>query len=366
MSLRYLSVCSGIEAASVAWHPLGFTPVAFSEIDEFASAVLKHRYPSVTNLGNMCDHKEWSFEHPIDLLVGGTPCQSFSVAGLRRGLDDPRGNLALVYLGIVDQFKPRWVVWENVPGVLTSNGGGDFNSFISGLVQLGYNCAYRVLDCQYFGLAQRRKRVFVVGHRGDWRGPAAVLFEPGCMRRDNPPSRQKGPEDTIRTEGSAGGSSWPATVTNTLTASFGAKKGLEYQHINNGCTWFVPGRDYIAATLRTKRPGESGRENDFTHILPSISYPLTSGLRMNTPDKETYVAEKQSNTMLVRRLSVIECERLQGFDDNYTCVPFRGKSEIFCPDTPRYRVVGNSMAVPVMRWIGRRITIADKIMSNHN
>ena len=166
--MKYGSVCSGVEAASVAWHPLGWEPQWFSEIEKFPSAVLGHHYPNVPNLGDMTKFKEWPNDRPIDVLVGGTPCQSFSVAGLRKGLDDPRGNLMLTYLAIAERYRPRWLVWENVPGVLSSNKGRDFGTFLGALGKLGYGFAYRVLDAQYFGVAQRRKRVFVVGYLGDW------------------------------------------------------------------------------------------------------------------------------------------------------------------------------------------------------
>ena len=189
--MRYLSVCSGIEAATVAWHNLGWTPVAFSEIEPFPSAVLKHHYPHVPNVGDMTKFKEWNLE-PIDLLVGGTPCQSFSVAGLRKGLDDPRGNLMLTFLAIAERERPKWIVWENVPGVLSSNGGRDFGTFLAALGELGYGWAYRVLDAQWFGVAQRRRRVFVVGCLGDQAGAAAVLFESESVCRNPAPSREKG------------------------------------------------------------------------------------------------------------------------------------------------------------------------------
>jgi len=146
--VRYLSVCSGIEAASVAWKPLGWTPVAFAETEAFPRAVLAHHYPNVLNFGDMNRWKEWP-DAALDVLVGGTPCQSFSVAGLRQGLADPRGNLALVYLAIADRYRPRWILWENVPGVLSSDGGRDFGAFIGGLAELGYHAAWRVLDAQY-------------------------------------------------------------------------------------------------------------------------------------------------------------------------------------------------------------------------
>jgi len=174
--LRFLSVCSGMEAASVAWEPLGWKAVGFSEIEPFPCAVLAHRFPNTPNYGSLTEYQSWPLEPgAIDLLVGGTPCQSFSVAGLRKGLTDPRGNLALTFLGLADKLKPRWIVWENVPGVLSSNGGRDFGAFLGALVQLGYGFAYRVLDAQHFGVPQRRRRVFVVACLGDWRAAAEVL-----------------------------------------------------------------------------------------------------------------------------------------------------------------------------------------------
>jgi DNA (cytosine-5)-methyltransferase 1 len=195
--MNYLSVCSGIEAASVAWHDFGWNPVGFSEIEKFPSEVLKHHYPDVPNLGDMTKFKEWELgADRLDLLVGGTPCQAFSVAGLRKGLDDPRGNLSLTYVAILNKFRPKWCVWENVPGVLSSNGGKDFGSFLSALVELGYGWSYRVLDAQYFGVAQRRRRVFVIGHFGDWKPAAEVLFESESLQRHLKPSRKKGKEIT--------------------------------------------------------------------------------------------------------------------------------------------------------------------------
>ena len=189
--MRYLSVCSGIEAASVAWHSLGWTPVGFSEIEPFPCAVLAHHFPKVTNYGDMSKFRDWSIRAgDIDLLVGGTPCQSFSVAGLRQGLKDPRGNLMLTFLAIAEHLKPKWILWENVPGVLSSNGGRDFASFLGALGQLGYGFAYRVLDAQWCrthghprAVPQRRRRVFVVGCLGDQRSAAKVLFESESLQR---------------------------------------------------------------------------------------------------------------------------------------------------------------------------------------
>jgi DNA (cytosine-5)-methyltransferase 1 len=224
--VRYLSVCSGIEAVSVAWRPLGFTPVAVSEIDAFPCAVLAHHYPDTPNWGDMRAFQEWP-DAVVDVLVGGTPCQSFSVAGLRAGLADPRGNLALTFLAIAGKYRPRWVVWENVPGVLSADShdapdprppaidlAGDdepadgtevvvedeydsdenhaFACLLAGFSELGYFGAYGTLDAQYTGLAQRRKRLFAVFHLGDWHRAAAVLFESACLRGDPPPRRTAG------------------------------------------------------------------------------------------------------------------------------------------------------------------------------
>lgn len=181
--MRYFSCFSGIEAASVAWEPLGWTPVGFSEIDPFASAVLAHRFPNVRNYGDITKHHEWDIGRgSVDVLVGGSPCQAFSVAGLRKGLDDPRGQLTLVYLQLAARIEPEWIVWENVPGVLSADGGRAFGAFLGGLAELGYGFAWRVLDARFFGVPQRRRRVFLVARRaGDWQRPAEVLLEPAGL-----------------------------------------------------------------------------------------------------------------------------------------------------------------------------------------
>lgn len=226
--MRYASVCSGIEAATVAWHGLGWKPVWFSQYDpehnyksgpDFPSSVLAHRFPEVPNLGDMTKLRDNDIykQSEFDLLVGGTPCQAFSIAGLRAGLDDDRSNLALEFIRILRNKRPRWFLWENVPGVLSSNGGADFASILSGFTGRdvgaqkfekagiiegdGYSIAWRVLDSQYFGVPQRRRRVFVVGHLGnDWRPPTAVLFEPESLRRDFTPGGKKRKGTTGSTE----------------------------------------------------------------------------------------------------------------------------------------------------------------------
>ncbi len=204
--MKFLSVCSGIEAASQAWHPLGWEAVAFSEIEKFPSAVLAHHYPNTPNLGDMTKFHEWQ-QYLIGCLVGGTPCQAFSVAGLREGLNDPRGNLTLTFLAMAAKYRPRWVVWENVPGVLSDRTNA-FGNLLAGLGELGYGWAYRVLDAQYFGVAQRRKRVFVVACLAGWERAAEVLFEPESLSGNPPPSREAGqriaPTLAARTKGGGG------------------------------------------------------------------------------------------------------------------------------------------------------------------
>ncbi len=352
--MKYLSVCSGIEAATVAWHPLGWTPVAFAEIDPFPCAVLNHRYPDIPNLGNLSNFNAWpAFE--IDLLCGGTPCQSFSVAGLRAGFTDPRGNLALTFLGVAERYRPAWVVWENVPGVLSSNGGRDFGAFLGALGQLGYGWAYRVLNAQYFGVPQRRRRVFVVGYLGDWRTAAKVLFEPYCLSGNSPPGRSAGEDVAGALEARVGAGGFPGT--------------------DGAC-----GGHLVPAISRTLNAGGMGRQDSETETLvvaPVLSRPYAdnasreSGLIAATLTKQyashhgrtagnnggVATGQLQPEACGVRRLTPRECERLQGFPDDYTLVPHRGKP---AADGPRYKALGNSMAVPVMRWIGERIQMHSK------
>ena len=274
----YGSVCSGIEAATVAWEPLGWKPAWFSEIEPFPNSVLKYRYPDIPNLGDMTKIYDQIKKNEINLLVGGTPCQSFSLEGNREGLDDHRGNLALEFCKLADKAQPRWVVWENVPGVLSSGQGRDFGAVLGQLAQFGYGIAYRVLDAQYFGVPQRRRRVFVVGHRGDWRPAAQVLFERACFEGNHQKSQ--------KSEG---------RIASTIKAGY-FKCWNDLANVANLCD-----------------AGKFGR-----------------------------------------RLTPLECERLQGFPDNYTNVPKAS-------NTDRYKAVGNSMAVPVMRWIGERIKLVSSL-----
>ena len=241
--MRYLSVCSGVEAASLAWKPLGWSPAAFAEIEPFPCEVLAARFGSnlpgealatngVPNLGDITRFAAWP-DLAIDLLVGGTPCQAFSIAGLRAGLADPRGNLALTYLAILDRYRPRWFLWENVPGVLSSDKGRDFGAFIGGVAELGYGCAWRVLDAQYvrvdgYGRAvpQRRNRLFVVGHSGaDCRRAAAVLFDAASLRRDSPPRREAGQDAASAVGGGPDGGGVAGTVSAKWAKGTGGPAG---------------------------------------------------------------------------------------------------------------------------------------------
>ena len=306
--MKYGSVCSGVEAASLAFEPLGWQPQWFSEIDKFPSAVLQHHWPDVPNLGDMTSNEFKQRATPVDLIVGGTPCTSFSVAGLRKGLDDQNGNLALEFCRLIDRATPKWFVWENVPGVLSSNKGRDFGSIVGAMAEIGYNVAWRILDAQFFGTPQRRRRIFLIGHSGaDGRQAAAVLFEQHSLQGHPAPSREKG-----------------QNVAPAVTS------GPPFSRTGN----------LICVNAREDPIHTSGKS------LPLGA--LDRGHAIATP-------------MQVRRLTPRECERLQGMPDDHTRIPWRNKPAEECPDTPRYKAIGNSMAVPVMRWIGQRIDLVDTI-----
>jgi DNA (cytosine-5)-methyltransferase 1 len=442
--MRYGSVCSGIEAASVAWHPLGWEAAWLAEIEPFPSAVLAHHYPGVPNLGDMTriagDIYCGAVDAP-DILVGGTPCQAFSVAGMRNGLDDARGQLTIKYVELanaIDDVRIEEgqdeciVVWENVPGVLSSkdNAFGCFLGALAGedseLVPPGgkwkdAGCvfgpqraiAWRVLDAQYFGVAQRRRRVFVVASARAGFNPTSVLFELEGVRRDSPPSREtgqsiahpvapcltssgRGVERSGETRGQDPVVAWPAEVACTLNAAFGDKLGLENQHINGGAPLFVPvlsfnsnaqvdqmrfdpelsapltcsqnsavlafsckdhGADVgaISPTLRAMGHGAS-HANAGGQVAVCVTGEITHTLKAEGFDaSEDGTGRGQPMVPIgsaVRRLTPRECERLQGFPDDYTLVSHRNKE---AADGPRYKALGNSMAVPCMAWIGERI-----------
>jgi DNA (cytosine-5)-methyltransferase 1 len=381
----YGSVCSGIEAASEAWHPLGWKPSFFSEIEKFPRGVLQHHYSSTPLHGDFTTIQKDDYES-IELLVGGTPCQSFSVAGLRGGLDDDRGNLSLQFLKLADRLGPTWLVWENVPGVLSSNGGRDFGSILGGMVELGYGCAYRVLDAQYYGVPQRRRRVFLVGYFGNWRCAYSVLFERESLLRNPPPSRKKRHGTTRKIEEEFNGDN---KKTNLV---FKYQQFGRYEE-ESELSSTVQARDYKDATdlvtVYENHPNDSRVKEMKDNISSTITaaygtgggnvplvnsvFPISTqnavgreNARDDWPlgifedgDPSPTLTKSHSHAIgtssSVRRLTPIECERLQGFPDNYTQIPWRGKNKEHCPDGPRYKAIGNSMAVPVMRWLGERI-----------
>jgi len=485
--VKYLSLFSGIEAASVAWRPLGWEPVAFAEIEPFACAVLAHHYPDVPNLGNVeeLDEEAYKVCSGATAVVFGSPCQSFSVAGKRLGLDDPRGNLALLAIRVVVRVWPRWVVFENVPGLLSSGQGRDFGAFLGALGQCGYGWAYRVLDAQYVrvddferAVPQRRRRVFVVGHLGSWTRAAAVLFVGEGLPGDTAAGRGAGKgvaADTIdrahdgcqdlkyiaapqvapsigasgRGTARAGKSRGQDPVIVVRPAQTGANgigvsEGVSHTmdgtggeavcyHRNASCQ--VTEQDGVSAAI--KGNGEhsyqfiaapvaptmgasgppysrTGNERVEAEVLvahslrgdgfdasedgtgrgtPLVAGPVRSNI-YNNSDPAMEAKQHVVQGMTVRRLTPRECERLQGFPDDYTLIPWKGRyrclacGESFTdknaagigglapaecpkcgeetavgydpPDGPRYKALGNSMAVNVMRWIGTRIQMMEE------
>jgi DNA (cytosine-5)-methyltransferase 1 len=469
-SVKFLSICSGIEAASVAWGPLGWEAVAFSEIEPFPCAVLAHHYPHVPNLGDMTKFDTWPEEIFLeaDLIVGGPPCQAFSVAGNREGLADDRGNLTLVYVQLINHAdlirkkhgkEPVIAFYENVPGLFSDKtnaygcllgalAGEDGALLAPGGKWTDAGCvsgpqrtmAWRLLDAQYFGLAQRRRRVFLVASARDGLNPAEILFECEGVRRDSAPSRETGQEvaGTIAARAGDGGqpaggggvaptvignveggaattlssreykglscgrdgmtsaavvyepaaysiredatannfSATPLSVSNALQAHqpsvqshhaqvfiaqaipihdqatrFAGKRGDKQDGKGNGLGIGEPG-----APMNTLTKGDRHAVAHPTVLMDqggSVMSVMEDGT-VGTLRRETHGHEPSVLTnMAVRRLTPVECERLQGFPDDYTNIPWRGKPE--APDGPRYKALGNSWAVPNVRWIGARI-----------
>lgn len=493
-----------MEAATVAWHPLGWTPIAFSEIEPFPSALLKHKYPNIPNYGDLTKFDEWPVSAgDVDLIVGGTPCQAWSVAGKRLGLDDPRGRVALAYAGLIEKLRPKWIVWENVPGVYSAGkpGGSDFAAFVGTLVKLGYHIAYRTLNAEYFGVPQRRRRCILVGYLGDWRPAAAVLFESESLRRDIEKGRKArkgiadGPKGGVG-PGDPRGCWWdggqvsqildavlakgqtmpdknrfPAVLqpicatgdtTHSLTASHrGSEDGtgrdtpivIDRAAFNQGVnaqyephigesetmdtlvskgphavgvpfrkskraatdkddeTWVeadkantlnlfdlgdtrtthaiveprvyenhpndsrVTGPHDVAPTV-TSRYGTGGGNVPLVNneVVEPVAFQPGNLMRRAGSDPSTEVfptvkcdtgdqSPHVATSMAVRRLTPEECEALQGFPKGYSRIPWKGKPAEECPDGPRYKACGNSMAVPVMSWVGQRIAEVEKLLS---
>ena len=388
--MRYLSLCSGIEAATVAWKPLGWQAVAFSEIEKFPSAVLAYQYPHIPNVGDMLKIKGRDFYGLTDLMVAGTPCQAFSTIGQRKGLADPRGRLTLSLLDLLAQVKPRWFIWENVVGVMSNDAGKTFGTILGKMAQLRYGFAYRILDSRYFGVPQSRRRLFLVGHRGDWRPAAAVLFEHQSLSGDSPPSRQAKTEiagafTAGAYSGGAGGRPEGAaanhfieavqkgpshTVTQALTCGLGnggpddtkAQAGFylpEYKAFGGGNNK----ETHISSALTSRSQRLDFHTQTFiAHTLRGEGFDASEDGTGRANLLPVSVDGEGEFRAAVRRLTPREAERLQGLEDDYTLIPWRNKPREQCPDGPRYKVIGNGMAVPVMYWLGYRVQLVDRLL----
>ena len=459
--MKYVSLFSGIEAASVAWEPLGFEPVAFSEVDPFCNQVLAARFPHVPNLGDI-KQVDWRPYHgDIDIVVGGSPCQAFSVAGKRAGLLDERGALMLEYVRAVREIKPTWCLWENVPGVLSQDGGRAFATLQGELEDCGYTLAWRVLDAQFFGVAQRRRRVFLVGHaRAEC--AAAVLFEPKSLLGNSTTSRKArerltataqtgvrkaisnappvGIEQSLPSSPSAVLDLYdshgidarvrgPVPVCPSITAYYGTGGNntplihrrigaftsyalvgntIDRQPQNGGngtgyskeVCYTLTAMDRHAVCTVEEEPIIMSSGQSFAQIDQGICSTQTARQYKDPPilfsqpfcDPENIACMASGHSraeigfnlgtcltahasieapligdgLSVRRLMPIECERLQGFPDNWTLVEWNGKPLAECPDARRYKALGNSMAVPVMRWIGQGIQMVDELSGVSN
>ena len=453
MPVRYLSVCSGIEAATVAWSCLGWKPLAFSEIEPFPRAVLAHHYPDVPCHGDFTLLRDQHWIIGADVLVGGTPCQAFSVAGLRNSLSDERGNLSLEFVRLGDAIDdlrlsaggpPCVIVWENVPGVLSvrDNAFGCFLAALAGAeaplvpprgkwTNAGLvagpkrQVAWRILDAQYFGVAQRRRRLFVVASAGAGFDPSQVLLVEQGLRRDTPPRRQAGKDaaagagggvavgfqssqsgvrltethatldanngprrhnGVIVPSGSGSLSHWdgaehPHPTLNQSASSSGGVGASNQELFSQRGAYLVPSTGDVSHCLNAGGMGRQDYETEtlIAHTLRANGFdasedgtgrgtPLVPVAYRTTGNDGAYetgdivhalttATDPNSHVMrvamAVRRLTPVECERLQGFPDGYTNVPWRKQPT--APDGPRYKALGNSMAVPVMAWIGRRI-----------
>lgn len=411
------SVFSGIESWSVACKNLPIKTISVSEIDKQPNKLLEHHYPNTPNLGDI-SKIDWSVHsEPYDILIGGSPCQSFSVAGLRRGLSDERGNLMFEYLRAVKETKPRWVIWENVPGVLSSNKGKDFGTLLGALEEFGYGFAYRVLDAQFFGVAQRRRRVFVIGCAGgQWQRAAAVLFDSESVSWNTQTSKEKRTELTRDTTASTsysiagniigrqshnGGNGLGVDEGIAYTLTSADRHGVLCMGTQQGgaelADNFCPTITAAAGMSGNNQPvicmGSDDNTNasinvelgatltahddrgapkvctDVHAVLHTTQTPPTihmssdhTNASINTELSATQLASMHRGVIfqqdggeenIVRRLTPLECERLQGFPDNYTNVA--GLS-----DSARYKTLGNSMAVPVMRWLAERILMVER------
>lgn len=319
--MRFLSLFSGIGGFDLGFERAGMECVGQVEIDAACTALLSRYWP---NMWRCEDVRKVDGRSPaVDLVCGGFPCQDVSVAGRRAGLAGERSGLWFEFRRILAELRPAWVVIENVPGLLSSNRGRDFAVILHGLGELGYGTAWRILDAQYFGVAQRRRRVFLVGHLGDGRA-AEVLFERESLRWDSPPRREAG-------EGVA----WD--VAPSLAAS---GRGVKRAGESRGQDCVIP----VAHALRAEAGVTEGGTGRGTPLVCDTVY-------AGTPGRDAGAAMSMAAPGGVRRLTPTECERLQGFPDEWTAGQF---------DSARYRQLGNAVCVPIAEWIGRRIVAAQE------
>lgn len=434
--MRYLSLFSGIEAATQAWQPLGWECVAVSEIEPFSCAVLEHHYPNVPNLGDVTKITEQQIKDlgQIDLIVFGSPCQNLSVAGNRKGFEGEQSSLFYAAMEIIKyakrHCKTRFALWENVPGAFSSNKGADFTEVVKHMAGLddldtpkngwgkegaavGDNglLEWSVLDAQWFGLAQRRKRVFAIVDFGDWASRPPILLERESLRGDSAPSRETRQDFTADVRGclasgteltgpilaNCGEKQWlgnqeafrgeyhvvepVAYPINTMTChgrpSDNGRMGLGLGDDGDPCPTITSAHSHavaIAGNIIGRAPKNGGNHNGFDES--GACYTLTTNDRhavaygCNLRPQEIGLIPELSQTLrasdhkerpaifrgsVVRRLTPIECERLQGFPPNFTKIPYRNKPADDCPNGVRYKALGNSMAVNVMAWIGQRV-----------
>ena len=377
--MKYISLFSGIEAASVAWEPLGWKPIAFSEIEKFPCELLDKRFPNVPNLGDITKIDWTEYEGKVDLIVGGSPCQSFSYAGKREGLSGESG-LMFEYIRAVRSVRPRYFIWENVPGAFSSEKGEAFRQFLTEMDECGYGMAWRVLDAQFFGVPQRRRRVFVVGCFGDTKRAAEILFKSESMCWDFASSRKKrediasNPEDGSRKGcipingmiatrgkklgdrtgfgiGESGDPAFTISTSHPYAVAYPVSGNIIGRLDKNGGHQFGVGSNYDPMFTLDTFGG---------HAIVASTESSTEGT-LFTKDYNGIDDKSVNNNLLsvdsiVRKLTPLECERLQGFPDGWTDIYDETS------DTPRYKALGNSMAVPVMRWIGERIHEVENVV----
>ena len=420
--LRSATFCSGVGAPEVAMGDI----VDFKyccEFDKFPSAVLASRFPDIPNIGDMLKRHESDIYNSteIDLAMAGTPCQGFSVAGLRGGLDsDDRAMLTIEFVRILQEKQPRWFIWENVPGVLSSGGGADFKEIVRAFTSIGYGICWRLLDAQYIGVPQRRRRVFIVGHLGDWRPSYRVLFEFKSLHGNIGKGGEKRKKYTRDTEGNTGDTicnrmrGFGDYVEDNVSSALLARDAKDAKDAKDLVCQSIHGTQdpIVSKELAHCLGRNNGQENAIVSIhenqraevtlndtcgalktlggKPGQGYPCV--FRYSKSHRQTYIDQRiyndgTTNTLntgdgcsnqstqnfvvpdpeinrdgYVRKLTPLECERLQGFPDNWTQIAYTKYSAGDCPKGHRYRAMGNSMAVPVIRWIGERIVKVDNYL----